>query len=222
VNVLRPGHQDVDEVVDHDRNLGAIDRLEPQQPIVRSPEGAGNVGHDRTLLVDDNATGQTLLLSMRSGALGHAIAKCHRGAENPCQLAAPTSVCAAVHARLPGSNADECPRSGRGSTVRLTPWPSQPDTFKSRSRGRLRQRRSTCGRRPAAGIGAWSRTTTSSRTTSGCSRPRPSAGTGCGRLDKPLSAMAPTGGSLRAVEAASGDRGRTRQPNCLRPAASRA
>jgi hypothetical protein len=83
VNVLRPGHQDVDEVVDHDRNLGAIDRLEPQQPIVRSPEGAGNVGHDRTLLVDDKATGQTLLLSMRSGALGHAIAKCHRGGREP-------------------------------------------------------------------------------------------------------------------------------------------
>jgi hypothetical protein len=46
VNIVGPGHQDVHEVVHHDRDLGAINRLE-QLPTVR---GRGSVGHEASVL----------------------------------------------------------------------------------------------------------------------------------------------------------------------------
>jgi hypothetical protein len=48
VNILRPGHEDVDEVVHHDRDLGAIDPLEPHAPIVRRPKSISG-GHETSL-----------------------------------------------------------------------------------------------------------------------------------------------------------------------------
>jgi hypothetical protein len=48
VNILGPGHEDVHEVVHHDRDLGAIDRPEPHAPIVRGPESVSG-GHQTSL-----------------------------------------------------------------------------------------------------------------------------------------------------------------------------
>ena len=45
VNIFRPSHQDIHEVVHHDRDFGAIDRLEWHDPIVRGRDSVGSDGH---------------------------------------------------------------------------------------------------------------------------------------------------------------------------------
>src|SRR5262245_22835083 len=48
-NVLRSGHQEVDEVVHHKRDLDVVHGLKPHPLIIRSHPGAGGVGHDASL-----------------------------------------------------------------------------------------------------------------------------------------------------------------------------
>jgi hypothetical protein len=49
VDVLRPSHQDVHEIVHHDRDFGTIDRLELCKPIARGPGSVAGDGHDASL-----------------------------------------------------------------------------------------------------------------------------------------------------------------------------
>ena len=51
LDVLRPCHQEVDEVVHHDRDFGAIDRLERYKPIVRGQDSVAGDAHGSSLLV---------------------------------------------------------------------------------------------------------------------------------------------------------------------------